>query len=135
MKKAEVIAAVYTVYTRKYAAGALFPLTSMIPDLWFVELSTEVCGNPITIDVTQIQTVHLNKSREYTLASICDCVVSLQYWMIRLSKMGRSKRKAGSDDHDAQSKKTKQKYVARYQAAWMLIRSSQRGSDQWQRTG
>ena len=33
--------------------------------------------------------------------------------------MGRSKRKAGSDDHDAQSKMTKQKYATHYQAAWM----------------
>ena len=32
--------------------------------------------------------------------------------------MGRSKRKVGSDDHDAQSKITKQKYAAHYQAAW-----------------
>ena len=32
--------------------------------------------------------------------------------------MGRSKRKAGSDDLDAQSKITKQKYAAHYQAAW-----------------
>ena len=31
--------------------------------------------------------------------------------------MGRSKRKAGSDDHNAQSKITKQKYAAYYQAA------------------
>ena len=32
--------------------------------------------------------------------------------------MGRSKRKAGSGDHDAQSKITKQKYAAQYQAVW-----------------
>ena len=32
--------------------------------------------------------------------------------------MGSSKRKAGSDDNDAQSKMTKQKYAAHYQAAW-----------------
>jgi hypothetical protein len=32
--------------------------------------------------------------------------------------MGRSKRKAGSYDHEAQRKITKQKYAAHYQAAW-----------------
>ena len=32
--------------------------------------------------------------------------------------MGRLKLKAGSDYHDAQSKITKQKYAAHYQAAW-----------------
>ena len=32
--------------------------------------------------------------------------------------MGRSKRRVGSDDHDAHSKITKQKYAAHYQAAW-----------------
>ena len=34
--------------------------------------------------------------------------------------MGRSKRKDGSDDHDAQSKITKQKYAAHDQAAWTI---------------
>ena len=32
--------------------------------------------------------------------------------------MGRSKRKAGSDDIDAQSNTTEQKYAAHYPAAW-----------------
>ena len=37
------------------------------------------CGNPITIDVTRIQTLHFNTPRESNLAYICDCAVSLRY--------------------------------------------------------